>query len=55
MADTKKMLDAIRKFEFYSHPANANSSAPCTVGDLENIISNLAKTLRVIVSELEKR
>jgi len=49
------MLNAIRKFEFNSSPSSADESKPCTVGDLNKVVANLAKTLKIIVSELEKQ
>lgn len=55
MVDTERLLKAIRNFEFKATPSSADDSKPCTVGDLNKVVSNLAKTLKIIVSELEKQ
>lgn len=52
--DTEKLRNLVRNFQFYSKPSNGDSSAPCTVGDINKMISNLAKTLNGFIDELEQ-
>lgn len=54
MIDTERLTKAIRNFEFYAKPSNANGSAPCTIDDLKDVISEVAKVLKVFVDEIDK-
>ena len=55
MADTDRLRQLIQRFEFYSRPSSANGSSPCTVDDLNKLISNLSKLLKAFVDELEEK
>lgn len=54
MADTEKLRQLIRNFEFHSSPTSANSGTPATVGDIKKLIHNTAAVLYSFVEELEK-
>lgn len=51
--DTAKLRKLIRDFKFYSAPSSAMQSNPCTVGDIQKVIDNIAKLLNGFVDELE--
>lgn len=53
MPDTAKLHKLVSKFESDSRPRNADRSAPCTVGDIKNVVENLAKVLNAFVDEME--
>lgn len=48
--DISAMLDAVNNLKYSSVSSNADSSAPCTVEDLERLRDNLADTLTVIIN-----
>lgn len=50
--DISAMLDAVNNLKYNSVSSNADSSAPCTVEDLERLRDNLADTLTVIINNL---
>lgn len=52
--DTARLRKLVRDFAFYSKPSNGDSSAPCTVGDINKVIANTAKVLNAIIVELEE-
>lgn len=54
MVDIDKLKKAVKQFVSNSTPSDANMFAPCTVGDLNKVIGNLADTLGVFIAELEK-
>lgn len=54
MPDIEALKKAVSWFSFHSRPSSGDYSAPCTVGDLNKVIDNLAKTLNVFISELEQ-
>lgn len=55
MVDTERLLDAIRKFKRSSTLAVTDNSKPCTVGDYNRLVANLAALLKTIVEESEKQ
>lgn len=54
MKNLSNLREQIEKFAFYSKPSNANSSAPCTVGDINKVIKNLTELLNSFADELEE-
>lgn len=55
MVDTERLLNAIRKFEWNSTLSVTDNSKPCTVGDLNKVVANLAALLKTIVEESGKQ
>ena len=53
MIDTAKLRKAVKHFEFYSRPSNADRSIPCTVGDLRDVIDGIAKLMKTFIDEIE--
>ena len=51
--DTAKLRKLIKNFKFYSPPGGLQSN-PCTVGDINKVIDNIAKVLNGFVDELEE-
>lgn len=52
--NTAKLRKLIRDFKFSSAPNAGLQSSPCTIGDINNLINNLAKVLNGFVDELEE-
>ena len=52
--NTDKLRKLIKNYEYKSKPSSGNGSDPCTVRDLNNVISNTASVLMQFVEELEK-
>ena len=48
-----KLRQAIQNFRFYARPSNADSSAPCTNSDLNNVIDRISELMSTFVDELE--
>lgn len=53
VADIVRLRQAVSNFKFYTHPASANGSDPCTVQDMNNLVRNLSEVLNVFIEELE--
>ncbi len=51
--DITKLRKAVKNFSFYSSPSSANSSEPCTVGDVKKVIANVSKLFNTFIDELE--
>lgn len=54
MADTKKLREAIKNFEFWSRPSSGSDNTAATVGDINKLIRQTATVLRTFVNELEE-
>jgi hypothetical protein len=52
--DIAKMRKAIKDFAFWSKPSSANDSTVCTVGDINKVITNMAKMMNKVIDELER-
>lgn len=52
--DTAKLRKLIKNFKFYSTPSDGIQSNPCTIGDINKVINNVAKVLNGFVDELEE-
>jgi len=52
--NTAKLRKLIRDFKYSSAPSNGLQSNPCTIGDINNLIDNIAKVLNGFVNELEE-
>jgi hypothetical protein len=55
MVNTNKLKSAIDNFTFYSRPSSTSSNTPCTVGDVNKVINNLAELFNTFVDELENK
>lgn len=51
--DIQKLRSIVQQFAFSAKPNNANGSAPCTVQDINNLISKLSEALNSIIDEIE--
>ncbi len=51
--DIQKLRYIVKHFAFSAKPANANGSDPCTVQDINNLISKLSDALNSIIDEIE--
>lgn len=47
--DVERIQQALEDFKFYSAPSNGDSSAPATVGDIRNLISQIEKLVNEII------
>lgn len=54
MKNLNNLREQVENFAFCSKPSNANSSAPCTVGDMNNLIKNVKELLNSFIDELEE-
>lgn len=54
MVDTENLRNLVEQFRFSSNPSNADSSAPCTVGDVRRVVKNIADVLDALINELEE-
>lgn len=54
MPDVDKLRNLVYHFSFYSKPSNGSYSAPCTIGDLNEVIKNISDLLYSFIDELEK-
>ncbi len=52
--NTAKLRKLIQNFKFYSHPSDGMQSHPCTIGDINKVIDNVAKVLNGFVDELDE-
>ena len=52
--DTAKLRKLVNEFKFHSMPNDGIQSNPCTVGDIQKVINNIAKVLNGFVDELEQ-
>lgn len=52
--DTTKLRKLIENFKFHTRPSDGVDSNPCTVGDINKVINNVADVLNGFVKELEK-
>lgn len=52
--NTEKLRELIKDFKFRSRPSNGISTAPCTVQDINNVVSNVAALLTAFVDEFEQ-
>lgn len=55
MVDTEKLRRLVKNYEFHSKPSNGNPFEPCTIKDLDTVISNTAKLLYAFIDELENK
>jgi len=51
--DTTKFHEALEVFKYQASPHNTNSSAPCTVGDINNLIDKTIELMSVFMDSLE--
>jgi hypothetical protein len=54
VVDTDKLRNLVYQFSFYSKPSSGDSSAPCTVGDINRVVDKVSNVLNAFVDELEK-
>lgn len=55
MANLNNLREQVKQFVFSSKPSNADSSASCTVNDVNSIVNNLAELLNSFIDELEEK
>lgn len=51
--DVQKLRNIVSEFRYSAKPSNGNYSDPCTVGDLNKVISKLSNALEAIIDEIE--
>lgn len=54
MIDTNALRNAVETFSFYAKPSNGSSSEPCTVGDINKLITEISNVFNAFIEELEK-
>lgn len=54
MVATEKLRNLVKHYEFRTRPTNGHSSDPCTIGELNTVISNTARLFYDFIAELEK-
>ena len=54
MVDIEKLRWAVKNFQFYARPSQANVTAPVTVQDIDNLVNRTATVLYQFINELEK-
>lgn len=54
MVDTEKLRNLVKLYEFRTRPSNGNSADPCTIGEINTVISNTARLFYDFIAELEK-
>lgn len=54
MVDTEKLRQMLNQYVFTSKPSSGNYSAPCTVGDLNRVVTNTARLLAALIAEIEQ-
>lgn len=52
MVDVEKLRQAVNTFSFYARPTQANTSAPATVQDINNLVNQTATVLHRFINEL---
>lgn len=54
LIDSNVLRKAIEDFQFRSKPSNGDSSANCTIEDINKVINQIADTMTIFVDEIEK-
>ena len=53
--DIRKMYSCIKEFDSAARPETPDGSAPATVADLNNLVTQLSFTLEALVSKLTSK
>ena len=51
--DVQKLRNIVSEFRYSAKPSNGNHFDPCTIRDLNNVISKLSNALDAIIDEIE--
>lgn len=54
MIDTNSLRNAVESFSFYAKPSNGSSSEPCTVGDINKLITEISNLFNTFIDELDR-